>query len=104
MQYVFLGFLQGGGAGGAGLLSNARQYVWIRVTQYTSKMMKVKLFAHLHGYEGQPSLLTCTGMKVKLFAHLHRYVPPGLWARVLGEGVPFCPSYLLGIIFEFRSV
>jgi ATP-binding cassette subfamily B (MDR/TAP) protein 6 len=54
VQYVFLGFLQGGGAGGTGLLNNTRQYVWLRVTQYTSKMMRVKLFAHLHSYVPTP--------------------------------------------------
>uniref|UniRef100_A0A4W4E684 ATP-binding cassette sub-family B member 6 n=1 Tax=Electrophorus electricus TaxID=8005 RepID=A0A4W4E684_ELEEL len=46
--YVLLKFLQGGGAGSSGFISNARSFLWIRVQQYTSRVVQVRLFAHLH--------------------------------------------------------
>nr|QHX41459.1 ATP-binding cassette sub-family B member 6 [Halisarca dujardinii] len=49
LVYVFLKFLQGGGAvGSLGFLSNARSFIWIRVQQYTSRMIQISVFAHLH--------------------------------------------------------
>ncbi|KAM9766523.1 ATP-binding cassette sub-family B member 6 isoform 1-T3 [Menidia menidia] len=46
--YVFFKFLQGGGAGASGFVSNMRSFFWIRVQQYTNRMVQVRLFAHLH--------------------------------------------------------
>nr|XP_048724653.1 ATP-binding cassette sub-family B member 6 isoform X2 [Caretta caretta] len=47
--YVFLKFLQGGGAGSTGFVSNLRTFLWIRVQQFTNRQVQVRLFAHLHG-------------------------------------------------------
>ncbi|CAK6962488.1 ATP-binding cassette sub-family B member 6 [Scomber scombrus] len=46
--YVFLKFMQGGGAGASGFISNLRSFLWIRVQQYTNRVVQVRLFAHLH--------------------------------------------------------
>ena len=46
--YVALRFLQGGGTGGIGLLSNIKAFLWIRIQQFTSRTLQVRLFAHLH--------------------------------------------------------
>ncbi|CAH1788119.1 unnamed protein product [Owenia fusiformis] len=46
--YVGLRFLQGGGFGSMGLLNNLRTFLWIRVTQYTTKETSVNFFKHLH--------------------------------------------------------
>ncbi|XP_068612526.1 ATP-binding cassette sub-family B member 6 [Brachionichthys hirsutus] len=46
--YVLLKFLQGGGAGSSGFVSNVRTFLWIRVQQYTNRVIQVRLFAHLH--------------------------------------------------------
>ncbi|KAM4608724.1 ATP-binding cassette sub-family B member 6-like [Polymixia lowei] len=47
--YTLLKFLQGGGAGTSGFISNLRQFLWTRVQQYTSRVVQVRLFCHLHG-------------------------------------------------------
>ncbi|XP_054827258.1 ATP-binding cassette sub-family B member 6 [Eublepharis macularius] len=53
VQTVFifstLKFLQGGGAGSTGFVSNLRTFLWIRVQQFTNREVQVKLFRHLHG-------------------------------------------------------
>ncbi|XP_029376334.1 ATP-binding cassette sub-family B member 6 [Echeneis naucrates] len=46
--YVVLKFLQGGGAGASGFVSNMRSFLWIRVQQFTNRVVQVRLFAHLH--------------------------------------------------------
>ncbi|XP_047432086.1 ATP-binding cassette sub-family B member 6 [Mugil cephalus] len=46
--YVLLKFMQGGGAGASGFISNLRSFLWIRVQQYTNRVVQVRLFAHLH--------------------------------------------------------
>ncbi|TMS11525.1 ATP-binding cassette sub-family B member 6, mitochondrial [Larimichthys crocea] len=46
--YVLLKFLQGGGAGTSGFVSNLRSFTWIRVQQYTNRVVQVRLFSHLH--------------------------------------------------------
>ncbi|XP_076021552.1 ATP-binding cassette sub-family B member 6 [Genypterus blacodes] len=46
--YVLLKLLQGGGGGSSGFVSNLRSFLWIRVQQYTNRLVQVRLFAHLH--------------------------------------------------------
>ncbi|KAM7375110.1 hypothetical protein PAMA_014273 [Pampus argenteus] len=46
--YVLLKLMQGGGAGASGFVSNLRSFLWIRVQQYTNRVVQVRLFAHLH--------------------------------------------------------
>ncbi|GAB6026750.1 Homocysteine S-methyltransferase 1 [Chamberlinius hualienensis] len=47
--YGMLMLLQGGGGvGGMGLLNNARNFLWIRVQQYTTRELELLLFGHLH--------------------------------------------------------
>ncbi|XP_072841428.2 ATP-binding cassette sub-family B member 6 isoform X2 [Pogona vitticeps] len=47
--YAALKFLQGGGAGSTGFISNMRTFLWIRVQQFTSREIQVQLLRHLHG-------------------------------------------------------
>ncbi|XP_066149342.1 ATP-binding cassette sub-family B member 6 isoform X2 [Euwallacea fornicatus] len=46
--YVAFKFMQGGGTGGMGFLNNLRSFLWIRISQYTTREIEVELFAHLH--------------------------------------------------------
>ncbi|XP_059199254.1 ATP-binding cassette sub-family B member 6 [Centropristis striata] len=47
--FTLLKFLQGGGAGTSGFISNLRQFMWIKVQQFTSRGIQACLFSHLHG-------------------------------------------------------
>ncbi|XP_031148146.1 ATP-binding cassette, sub-family B (MDR/TAP), member 6a [Sander lucioperca] len=46
--YVLLKLMQGGGAGASGFISNLRSFLWIRVQQFTNRVVQVRLFSHLH--------------------------------------------------------
>lgn len=63
---VFCKVFQGGGFGGLGLLSNLRSLMWIRVQQFTTKGIMVKLFAHLHGLSLQWHLNRKTGEVLRI--------------------------------------
>ncbi|GFO44776.1 ATP-binding cassette sub-family b member 6, mitochondrial-like, partial [Plakobranchus ocellatus] len=41
-------FLKGGGTGTTGLLNNMRSLLWIKIQQYTTRSIQLKLFTHLH--------------------------------------------------------
>ncbi|TDG96208.1 hypothetical protein EPR50_G00237600 [Perca flavescens] len=46
--YVVLKLMQGGGAGASGFISNVRSFLWIKVQQFTNRVVQVRLFSHLH--------------------------------------------------------
>ena len=43
--YVALKVIQGGGAGTSGLLSNLRSFLWISVSQYTTREVQVRKYS-----------------------------------------------------------
>ncbi|CAB3368075.1 Hypothetical predicted protein [Cloeon dipterum] len=59
--YVGFKFLQGGGTGGMGLLNNLRTFLWIRISQYTTREVQVDLFRHLHSLSLRWHLARKTG-------------------------------------------
>lgn len=64
--YVFLRFLQGGGVGGIGLLNNIKSFLWIRIRQFTSRTLQVRLFAHLHSLSLSWHLNRKTGEVIRM--------------------------------------
>ncbi|KAM9328441.1 ATP-binding cassette sub-family B member 6-like [Pholidichthys leucotaenia] len=46
--YFVLKLMQGAGTGDLGFICNMRTFLWIRVQQYTNRVVQVRLFAHLH--------------------------------------------------------
>lgn len=48
LTFAAFKFLQGGGTGGMGCLNNLRQFLWIRVQQYTTKEIEVMNFCCLN--------------------------------------------------------
>ncbi|XP_068165695.1 ATP-binding cassette sub-family B member 6-like [Antennarius striatus] len=46
--YVLFKILQGGGIGSSGFVNNIRNFLWIRVQQYTNRTIQVNLLVHLH--------------------------------------------------------
>ncbi|KAH9496236.1 ATP-binding cassette sub- B member 6, mitochondrial [Bulinus truncatus] len=49
LVFITLIFLKGGGTGTSGLLNDSRNLLWIKVQQYTTQAIQLKLFSHLHG-------------------------------------------------------
>eukprot|EP00045_Choanoeca_perplexa_P014134 m.164461 g.164461 ORF g.164461 m.164461 type:complete len:874 (-) comp16580_c0_seq4:876-3497(-) len=66
LVYVGLRFLSGGGAGGMGLLNNFRSYLWIAVTQYTSRISRMDVFRHLHALSLRWHLSRKTGEVLRM--------------------------------------
>ncbi|XP_012938229.1 ATP-binding cassette sub-family B member 6, mitochondrial [Aplysia californica] len=48
LTFAALTFLKGGGTGTTGLLNNVRSLLWIKVQQFTTRSIQIKLFSHLH--------------------------------------------------------
>uniref|UniRef100_A0A3Q2DMN8 ATP binding cassette subfamily B member 6 (LAN blood group) b n=1 Tax=Cyprinodon variegatus TaxID=28743 RepID=A0A3Q2DMN8_CYPVA len=63
--FTLLKFLQGGGAGTSGFISNLRQFLWIKVQQFTSRGVQVRVFSHLHGLSVRWHLERRTGDVVR---------------------------------------
>ncbi|EDQ85337.1 uncharacterized protein MONBRDRAFT_29256, partial [Monosiga brevicollis MX1] len=64
--YVAMRFLSGGGSGGMGLLNNLRTFLWIRVTQYTSRIARTDMFRHLHSLSLRWHLSRKTGEVLRM--------------------------------------
>ena len=78
--FVFLRFLQGS----VGLVASAQNLLWIRVGQYTTKEVSVKIFAHLHS--------------LSLHYHLNRKT--GEILRIIDRGTSSIVNLLNAIIFN----
>ncbi|XP_068165594.1 ATP-binding cassette sub-family B member 6-like [Antennarius striatus] len=63
--YVLLKFLQGGGTGTSGFVTNMRNFLWIRVQQYTRCKTEVNLLVHLHSLSLRWHLSRKTGDVLK---------------------------------------
>ena len=59
--YIGLRFLQGGGLGSFGLLSNLRSFLWISIGQFTNLELAQSLFRHIHHLSLQFHLNRKTG-------------------------------------------
>lgn len=64
--YVGITFLKGGGTGTTGLLNNIRTLLWIKVQQYTTRRIQVKLFNHLHSLSLKWHLQRKTGEVLRI--------------------------------------
>ncbi|XP_072179638.1 ATP-binding cassette sub-family B member 6-like [Diadema setosum] len=84
LYYVACKLLQGGGFGSLGLLSNMRSLLWIRVQQFTTKGIMVRLFEHLHN--------------LSLRWHLNRKT--GEVLRMMDRGTTSINSLLSYIVFN----
>lgn len=85
---VALKFLQGGGAGGTGLLNNARSLLWISVEQYTTREVQIQFFGHLH--------------RLSLRWHLQRKT--GEVLRAMDRGTDSINSILNYLLFSILPV
>ncbi|KAK7109557.1 ATP-binding cassette sub-family B member 6-like [Littorina saxatilis] len=84
MIYVGFIFLKGGGTGTTGVLNNLRSFLWIKVQQFTTRRIEVRLFGHLHS--------------LSLRWHLQRKT--GEVLRVVDRGTNSINNLLSYIVFQ----
>lgn len=96
--YVFLKFLQGGGTGSTGFVSNLRTFLWIRVQQYTSRRVELCLFSHLHELSLRWHLGRRTGEVLRIVDRGTSSVT-GLLSYLVFNVIPTLADIVIGIIY-----
>ncbi|XP_054939200.1 ATP-binding cassette sub-family B member 6 isoform X2 [Physeter macrocephalus] len=96
--YVFLKFLQGGGTGSTGFVSNLRTFLWIRVQQFTSRQVELRLFSHLHELSLRWHLGRRTGEVLRIVDRGTSSVT-GLLSYVVFNIIPTLADIIIGIIY-----
>ncbi|KAL2775133.1 ATP-binding cassette sub-family B member 6 isoform 2 [Daubentonia madagascariensis] len=96
--YVFLKFLQGGGTGSTGFVSNLRTFLWIRVQQFTSRQVELRLFSHLHELSLRWHLGRRTGEVLRIVDRGTSSVT-GLLSYLVFNIIPTLADIIIGIIY-----
>ncbi|XP_023587081.1 ATP-binding cassette sub-family B member 6 isoform X2 [Trichechus manatus latirostris] len=96
--YVFLKFLQGGGTGSTGFVSNLRTFLWIRVQQFTSRRVELRLFSHLHELSLRWHLGRRTGEVLRIVDRGTSSVT-GLLSYLVFSVFPTLADIVIGIIY-----
>ncbi|XP_037379980.1 ATP-binding cassette sub-family B member 6 isoform X1 [Talpa occidentalis] len=96
--YVFLKFLQGGGTGSTGFVSNLRTFLWIRVQQFTSRRVELRLFSHLHDLSLRWHLGRRTGEVLRIVDRGTSSVT-GLLSYLVFNVIPTLADIIIGIIY-----
>ncbi|XP_074047410.1 ATP-binding cassette sub-family B member 6 [Macrotis lagotis] len=96
--YVLLKFLQGGGTGSTGFVSNLRTFLWIRVQQFTARQVELRLFTHLHGLSLRWHLGRRTGEVLRVVDRGTASVT-GLLSYLIFNILPTLADIIIGIIY-----
>ncbi|XP_004701676.1 ATP-binding cassette sub-family B member 6 [Echinops telfairi] len=96
--YVFLKFLQGGGTGSTGFVSNLRTFLWIRVQQFTSRRVELRLFSHLHELSLRWHLGRRTGEVLRVVDRGTSSVT-GLLSYLVFNILPTLADVIIGIVY-----
>ncbi|XP_074154788.1 LOW QUALITY PROTEIN: ATP-binding cassette sub-family B member 6 [Sminthopsis crassicaudata] len=96
--YVLLKFLQGGGTGSTGFVSNLRTFLWIRVQQFTARQVELRLFTHLHGLDLRWHLGRRTGEVLRIVDRGTASVT-GLLSYLIFNILPTLADIIIGIIY-----
>ncbi|XP_008970241.1 ATP-binding cassette sub-family B member 6 isoform X2 [Pan paniscus] len=97
-SYVFLKFLQGGGTGSTGFVSNLRTFLWIRVQQFTSRRVELLIFSHLHELSLRWHLGRRTGEVLRI-ADRGTSSVTGLLSYLVFNVIPTLADIIIGIIY-----
>uniref|UniRef100_A0A8C6AZ08 ATP-binding cassette sub-family B member 6 n=1 Tax=Monodon monoceros TaxID=40151 RepID=A0A8C6AZ08_MONMO len=98
ITYVFLKFLQGGGTGSTGFVSNLRTFLWIRVQQFTSRQVELRLFSHLHELSLRWHLGRRTGEVLRIVDRGTSSVT-GLLSYLVFNIIPTLADIIIGIVY-----
>ncbi|XP_006867889.1 PREDICTED: ATP-binding cassette sub-family B member 6, mitochondrial [Chrysochloris asiatica] len=96
--YVLLKFLQGGGTGSTGFVSNLRTFLWIRVQQFTSRRVELRLFSHLHELSLRWHLGRRTGEVLRVVDRGTSSVT-GLLSYLVFNIIPTLVDIIIGIVY-----
>lgn len=96
--YVFLRFLQGGGTGSTGFVSNLRTFLWIKVQQFTSRQVELRLFSHLHALSLRWHLGRRTGEVLRVVDRGTSSVT-GLLSYLVFNVIPTLVDIIIGIVY-----
>ncbi|XP_043302047.1 ATP-binding cassette sub-family B member 6 [Cervus elaphus] len=96
--YVFLKFLQGGGTGSTGFVTNFRTFLWIRVQQFTSRQVELRLFSHLHELSLRWHLGRRTGEVLRIVDRGTSSVT-GLLSYLVFNIIPTLADIIIGIVY-----
>ncbi|XP_027446561.1 ATP-binding cassette sub-family B member 6, mitochondrial isoform X3 [Zalophus californianus] len=96
--YVILKFLQGGGTGSTGFVSNLRTFLWIRVQQFTSRRVELRLFSHLHELSLRWHLGRRTGEVLRIVDRGTSSVT-GLLSYLVFNVLPTLADITIGIVY-----
>ncbi|KAF6112496.1 ATP binding cassette subfamily B member 6 (Langereis blood group) [Phyllostomus discolor] len=96
--YVFLKFLQGGGTGSTGFVSNLRTFLWIKVQQFTSRRVELRLFSHLHELSLRWHLGRRTGEVLRIVDRGTSSVT-GLLSYLVFNVLPTLADIIIGIVY-----
>lgn len=96
--YVFLKFLQGGGTGSTGFVTNLRTFLWIRVQQFTSRQVELRLFSHLHELSLRWHLGRRTGEVLRIVDRGTSSVT-GLLSYLVFNIIPTLADIIIGIVY-----
>ncbi|XP_071667024.1 ATP-binding cassette sub-family B member 6 isoform X1 [Patagioenas fasciata] len=100
--YVGLKFLQGGGAGSTGFVSNLRTFLWVWVQQFTNRQVQVQLFAHVHGLSLRWHLGRRTGEVLRSVDRGTSSIN-NLLSYIVFSIIPTIADIIIGIVY-FTSV
>ncbi|KJE88983.1 abc transporter [Capsaspora owczarzaki ATCC 30864] len=82
--YILLIFIQGGSVGSTGLLNSLRSCLWVKISQYTDRTIRLKMFNHIHS----------------LSLRWHMSKKTGEVLRVMDRGTDSIDTLLSAILFN----
>ncbi|XP_059174648.1 LOW QUALITY PROTEIN: ATP-binding cassette sub-family B member 6-like [Physella acuta] len=96
--YVTLIFLKGGTTGASGLVSNLNSFLWVKVQQFSTRTIQIRLFTHLHNLSLRWHLGRKTGEMLRVVDRGTNSINT-LLSYVLFQVLPTIADIVIAIIY-----